>query len=71
MSPRIVFIERAEKGEKIAALCREYGISRTAGRCQLPTPDDTPDSSLPTPNFTSLLREDLVAPLLRGGAGRR
>lgn len=31
MSLRIEFVERAEKGEKIAALCREYGISRTAG----------------------------------------
>lgn len=31
MSLKIEFIERAEKGEKIAALCREFGISRTAG----------------------------------------
>ena len=31
MSLKIEFIERAEKGEKIAGLCREYGISRTAG----------------------------------------
>lgn len=31
MSLKIDFVERAEKGEKIAALCREFGISRTSG----------------------------------------
>jgi transposase InsO family protein len=31
MGLKIEFVERVEKGEKIAALCREYGISRTAG----------------------------------------
>lgn len=31
MSSRIEFVERAKKGEKIAALCREFGISRTTG----------------------------------------
>jgi transposase InsO family protein len=31
MSLKIEFVERAEGGEKIAALCREFGISRTAG----------------------------------------
>ena len=31
MSLKIEFVERAAKGEKIAPLCREYGISRTAG----------------------------------------
>ena len=31
MSLRMEFVERAEKGEKIAGLCREFGISRTTG----------------------------------------
>jgi transposase InsO family protein len=31
MGLKIDFVERAEKGEKIAALCREFGISRTSG----------------------------------------
>lgn len=31
MSLKIEFVERAEKGEAISALCREFGISRTAG----------------------------------------
>ena len=31
MSLRIEFVERAEKGEKVAALCREFGLSRTTG----------------------------------------
>lgn len=31
MSLRIDFVERATKGEKVAALCREFGISRTTG----------------------------------------
>jgi transposase InsO family protein len=31
MSLKIEFVERAEKGEQISALCREFGISRTAG----------------------------------------
>lgn len=31
MSLKIEFVERAEKGEKIATLCREFGISRTSG----------------------------------------
>ena len=31
MSLKIEFVERAEKGEKIARLCREYGVSRTTG----------------------------------------
>lgn len=31
MSLRIEFVERVEKGEKVAALCREFGISRTTG----------------------------------------
>ncbi len=31
MSLKIEFVERAEAGEKVAALCREFGISRTAG----------------------------------------
>jgi putative transposase len=31
MSLRIEFVERAGKGEKVAPLCREFGISRQAG----------------------------------------
>lgn len=31
MSLKIEFVERAAKGEKVAVLCREYGISRQAG----------------------------------------
>lgn len=31
MSLKIEFVERAEKGEKIAPLCREYGVTRTTG----------------------------------------
>jgi len=31
MSQKIQFVERATKGEPIAALCREFGISRTTG----------------------------------------
>lgn len=31
MSQKLEFVERAEKGEKIAALCREYGVSRQTG----------------------------------------
>jgi len=31
MSLKIEFVERAQKGEKIAPLCREFGISRTTG----------------------------------------
>lgn len=31
MSLKIEFAERAEKGEPVARLCREYGISRTTG----------------------------------------
>jgi putative transposase len=31
MSLRIEFVERVEKGEKVAALCREYGVTRTTG----------------------------------------
>lgn len=31
MSLRMEFVERAKKGEKIASLCREFGISRTTG----------------------------------------
>jgi putative transposase len=31
MSLKIEFVERAGAGEKVAALCREYGISRTSG----------------------------------------
>ena len=31
MSLKIEFVERAEKGEPIARLCREYGVSRTTG----------------------------------------
>lgn len=31
MSLKIEFVERATKGEKIATLCRAYGISRTTG----------------------------------------
>jgi transposase InsO family protein len=31
MALKIEFVERAAAGEKVAALCREYGISRTAG----------------------------------------
>jgi putative transposase len=31
MSLRMEFVERAKKGEKIAALCREFGVSRTTG----------------------------------------
>jgi len=31
MSQKIEFVERAAKGEPIAALCREFGISRTTG----------------------------------------
>lgn len=31
MSLKIEFVERATKGEKVAVLCREYGVSRTTG----------------------------------------
>src|SRR2546423_1663769 len=31
MSLKIEFVERAAKGEKVSPLCREFGISRTAG----------------------------------------
>jgi transposase InsO family protein len=31
MSLKIEFVERAQRGEKIAVLCREFGISRTTG----------------------------------------
>lgn len=31
MSLKIDFVERAQRGEKIAVLCREFGISRTTG----------------------------------------
>ena len=31
MSLKIEFVERAAAGEKIAPLCREFGVSRTAG----------------------------------------
>lgn len=31
MGQRIEFVERAEKGEKVSALCREFGLSRTTG----------------------------------------
>jgi putative transposase len=31
MSLKIEFVERAQKGEKIAPLCREFGVSRTTG----------------------------------------
>jgi putative transposase len=31
MSQKIDFVERAAKGEKVAALCREYGVSRETG----------------------------------------
>jgi putative transposase len=31
MSQRIEFVERAKKGETVAALCREYGVSRQTG----------------------------------------
>lgn len=31
MSLKLEFVERVEKGEKIAPLCREYGITRTTG----------------------------------------
>src|SRR5687767_13860705 len=31
MSLKIEFVERAEKGEKISQLCREFGVSRTTG----------------------------------------
>lgn len=31
MSLKIEFVERAEKGEKLARLCREFGVSRTTG----------------------------------------
>lgn len=31
MSLKIEFVERAAKGEKVAALCREFGVSRQAG----------------------------------------
>jgi putative transposase len=31
MSQKIEFVERAAKGEPIAALCREFGVSRTTG----------------------------------------
>jgi putative transposase len=31
MSLKIEFVERVEKGEKIAALCREYEVTRTTG----------------------------------------
>jgi putative transposase len=31
MSLKIEFVERAEKGEAVAELCREFGVSRTTG----------------------------------------
>ena len=31
MSQKIEFVERAAKGEPIATLCREFGVSRTTG----------------------------------------
>src|SRR5262245_62043495 len=31
MSLKMEFVERAEKGEKVARLCREFGVSRTTG----------------------------------------
>jgi transposase len=31
MSQKIEFVERAQKGEKLAKLCREFGVSRTTG----------------------------------------
>ena len=31
MSEKLQFVERAEKGEKVAALCREFGVSRETG----------------------------------------
>ena len=31
MGLKIEFVERAAAGEKVAALCREFGVSRTAG----------------------------------------
>jgi transposase InsO family protein len=31
MSLKMEFVERVEKGEKIAPLCREYGVTRTTG----------------------------------------
>jgi len=31
MSLKIEFVERAARGEKVAALCREFGVSRQAG----------------------------------------
>ncbi len=31
MSQKLEFVERAKGGEPIAALCREYGISRQTG----------------------------------------
>ena len=31
MSLKIEFVERAQKGEKIAPLCKEFGVSRTTG----------------------------------------
>jgi len=31
MSLKIEFVERAEKGEKVSQLCREFGVSRTTG----------------------------------------
>src|SRR6187549_2903201 len=31
MSLKIEFVERAEKGEKVSRLCKEFGVSRTTG----------------------------------------
>jgi putative transposase len=31
MSQKLEFVERAKKGEPVAALCREYGVSRQTG----------------------------------------
>jgi putative transposase len=31
MSEKLDFVERAAKGEKVSALCREYGVSRETG----------------------------------------
>src|SRR5579859_5186249 len=31
MSEKVQFVERAEKGERVAALCREFGVSRETG----------------------------------------
>ena len=31
MSCKVEFVERVAKGETVAALCREFGVSRTSG----------------------------------------